>query len=130
MKKRLCRSILAMTICLLFSSPSCSQSQKYTPKKLPSGRIVKIAGVGKICFSNDDPALMLKYYTDVPITDTGALREEVEDIWQSFKFDVEQSGLKSAIISANEMSTGIISKTKGFNFVFKTQGDGSWAMLK
>ena len=126
--KQLISTIMALVIsvCLL---TSCSQKPQYTTQTLPSGRVVKIAGIGEVRFSKDDPALMLKYYTDIDMSDKGALQTEAEDIWQSFKVNVEKAGLKSAILSANEMPHGFISKTSGFNFVFKKQGSGDWMLM-
>ncbi len=39
---------------------SCSQGPSYTAKTLPSGRVIKTAGIGKMHFSKGDPALMLQ----------------------------------------------------------------------
>jgi hypothetical protein len=127
--KRLTTTILMFLItgCLI---ASCSQKPKYITQTLPSGRVVKIAGVMEIHFSNQSPALMLKYYTDIDLSNRSALQSEAEDIWQSFKVNVDKSGLKSAILSANEMPHGIISETRGFNFVFKKQDNGAWVLNK
>jgi hypothetical protein len=112
--------------CLLIGS--CSQKPSYTAKTLPSGKVVKIAGIGKMSFSKDDPALMLKYYSDVSMNDTVKLQDEVEEIWSIFRIDAEQSKMNAAIISANEMPSGIISKTRSFNFVFKKEPSGEWIL--
>lgn len=124
---------LTITILMLFMAgffiASCSQEPKYSTQTLPSGRIVKIAGVMEVHFSNQDPALMLKYYTDIDMSNKVALQSEAEDIWQSFEVNVEKAGLKSAVLSANEMPHGIVSETKGFNFVFKKQDNGVWVLI-
>lgn len=70
--------------------------------RLPSGRAVKVLGVTKMFFSKGDPALMLKYRTDLRLDDQEQLRKEVEVVWQSFRVDVEQAGLKAAIINSPE----------------------------
>lgn len=112
--------------CLLIGS--CTQKPSYTAKTLPSGKVVKIAGIGKMFFSKDDPALMLKYYSDVSMNDTVKLQDEVEEIWSVFRIDAEQSKMNAAIISANEMPSGIISKTRSFNFIFKKEPSGEWIL--
>jgi hypothetical protein len=124
------RSIFIVVIYLLFLLAACSQSPPYKSQTLPSGRTIKIGGIMQINFSKGDPALMLKYYTDVNVSDSDAITKEVDDIWQSFKNDVEKSGMNAAIISANELPKGIISKTKGCNFVFMRQPNGSWKKVK
>ena len=45
---------------------------------------------------------MLKYQTDLKVTDKVALRSEVDEIWPVFKNDVEQAHLSAAIISATK----------------------------
>jgi len=126
MKKSSMSFILIVAACLLVSSTAYTQTPPYTQQKLPSGRTIKVGGITKMYFTKGDPVVMLRYYTDLSISDADALRQEVDDIWQSFKIDVEKAGLNSAIISANEMLKGIISKTKGYNFVFIKQEDGLW----
>lgn len=85
--------------------------------------------VGKLSFTNDSPALMLKYQTDLKISDLPALRKEVDEIWSVFKTDVENANLTNAIISANEAPNGlIIQKARGYNFVFK-KSNGRWELL-
>jgi hypothetical protein len=44
--------------------------------------------------------LMLKYQTDLEISDVAALRKEIDEIWPVFIQDVERLKLKSGIISA------------------------------
>lgn len=96
---------------------------------LPSGKKIKVIAVGQINFSHDSPALMLKYQTDLKISDLPALRREVDEIWSVFKGDVEKAHLTNAVISANEAPQGsIIQESNGYNFVFK-KIDGTWRLL-
>ena len=72
---------------------------------------------------------MLKYQTDLKISDLPALCKEVGEIWSVFKGDVEKANLTNAIISANEKPQGLIIKNaNGFNFVFK-KVDGAWRLM-
>jgi hypothetical protein len=121
--------ILAMLIVCM--TTACSvQGQPTREVKLPSGKIVNVIGVGQISFSNDSPALMLKYQTGLKITDTVALRKEVDEIWESFEAEVEQAKVRCAIVSANEIPRGVLFKTaSGYNFVFTKQPDGSWRCM-
>jgi len=78
-------------------------------------------------FTKGDPALMLKYQTDLSLDDKQALRMEAEDIWKEFRLNVEQAGLKNAIISAHETPKGlIIKKSRGVNFVVNKNDSGVW----
>jgi hypothetical protein len=72
---------------------------------------------------------MLKYQTDLKVSDAAELRKEVEEIWTMFKADVEQVKLTNAIISANEVPHCLVVKTANvFNFVYKKSTDGGWAL--
>ena len=113
---------------LLLMTAAC-QAQPTREVTLPSGKKVNVIAVGQINFANDGPALMLKYQTDLKISDLPALRKEVDEIWSVFKGDVEKANLTNAIISANEKPQGLIIKNaKGFNFVFK-KVDGAWRLM-
>jgi len=50
--------------------------------RLPSGREVKVLGVTEMFFSKGDPALMLKYRTDLRLDDQEQLLKEVEEVWR------------------------------------------------
>ena len=120
---------LGLLACLVLG---CSESgnQSYQVVTLPSGKQIKVLGVGKIHFTESDPALMLKYQTDLSLDNKVAIQQEVEEIWQSFKVDVEKAGLKAAIINANEVPNGMVIKTgRGYNFVYKKTEDRSWSRI-
>jgi len=107
-----------------------SDAQRSKSLTLPSGRTVRVLGVGRMNFTAGDPALMLKYETDLRIQDKTALRTEVDDIWSVFRNDVEKGKFKAAIISANEVPQGLIAKkSAGYNFVDQKRPDGRWHCL-
>ena len=103
----------------------------YTVHRLPSGREVKVLSVTKMFFSKGDPALMLRYRTDVRLEDKTQIRKEVEEVWQAFRFDVEQAGLKAAIISVQEPPGRlfIVSASKSYNFAIQKSSKGTWEFL-
>jgi hypothetical protein len=68
--------IVALTIAL---SCSCCAQQPSRPFKLPSGRVVRVLGTGRIDFPKGPPALMLKCETDLKTMD--ALRREADEIF-------------------------------------------------
>jgi hypothetical protein len=97
---------------------------------LPSGKQVRVMGLGRINFSQGAPALMLKHQTDLRVTDKIALRSEADEIWPVFKTDVEHANLNAGIISANEIPQGFLVKSGlSCNFVYKKSGDGTWQCL-
>jgi hypothetical protein len=115
---------------LLAAIPGCHAPIQSTREvALPSGKRVKVIAVGRVNFANDSPALMLKYETNLKISDVPALRDEVNEIWSMFKGDVEKADLANAIISANEVPQGFIVKNaNGYNFVFRKQ-NGRWRLM-
>ena len=116
---------------VLFVVTAACQSQIQPTREvtLPSGKKVKVIAVGQLNFSNDSPALMLKYQTDLRTSDLPALHKEVDEIWSMYKGDVEKANLTNAIISANEVPQGLIFKNaNGYNFVFKKL-DGAWRLV-
>lgn len=120
-----------LVVLVFMTSVACqSQAQALREVALPSGKKVKVIAVGQINFSNDSPALMLKYQTDLKISDAAELRKEVEEIWGMFKADVERAKLTNAIVSANEVPHGLVVKTaNAFNFVYKKSTDGRWELV-
>jgi hypothetical protein len=124
-------SSLAVTMLLLTLGGCGSTEQGYTVHKLPSGREVKVLGITKMFFAKGDPALVLKYRTDLKLEDHEQLRKEVEEVWQAFRVDVEREGLKAAVISAQETPKRvlIVAKSRGYNFVVKKSDAGAWEFL-
>ena len=99
--------------------------------RLASGEEVKVLGVGRINLSASGPALMLKYQTDLSMTDTSALQAEVQRIWAEFRKDAERAQVQSAIGSANSAPTGgLVSRGQTYNFVYEKSGDGEWREVR
>jgi hypothetical protein len=127
--RRLGLCAIAATVLAL---ASCGPADSgYTVHRLPSGRDVKVLSVTKMVLSKGDPALMLKYRTDLRLEDQAQVRKEVEEVWQAFRFDVEQAGLKAAIISVHELPTNrlIVRTDKSYNFVIQKSSRGTWEFL-
>lgn len=113
--------------CLLLASCVSLQSQQTHEESLPSGKKIRVIAEGQIKFRDGSVALMLKYQTDLKISDATELRKEVDEIWPVFRQDVERLKLQPGIISVNEVPSGF--SAKGYNFVYQRQDDGSWLCL-
>ncbi|MBI2437393.1 MAG: hypothetical protein HYV36_01065 [Lentisphaerae bacterium] len=121
--------IIALTLLALLLC-SCGKVQtSYKVVMLPTGKEVKVAGMGRINFTKDEPALMLKYYTDLEINNATSIETEVLEIWEGFRKDVEAAKLTSGIVSANDMPKGMIHKGTMRNYVFKRKPDGKWELV-
>lgn len=128
MRRLILCSLAAMVLALAACGPA---STGYTVHRLPSGREVKVLSVTRMVVAKGDPALMLKYRTDLRLEDQAQVRKEVEEVWQAFRFDVEQAGLKAAIISVHELPTNllIVRTDKSYNFVIQKSSKGTWEFL-
>ena len=122
---------LSMALLLLLTFAACgSQAQNYKLFKLPSGKEIKITGMGKMDFPNSDPALVMNYLTDISIDDKVALRKEVDEIWSVFQKDVENAKLKAGVIRATHVEgSGFVKSGQGYGFVFVKRDDGKWHCL-
>lgn len=120
------RLVLILAACL--AAAGCGAGSRPIPKTtLPSGRQISVLSLNKAFFSKDSPALWLKYQTDISLDDLPALQTEVNDVWESFRSDVEKAGLVNAMITAQEpLKGGIIKKGRMYTFVFRKQNDGTW----
>ena len=119
---------LSITLLLLLTCIACgSQTQTYKSFKLPSGKEIKVTGVGRMDFPNSDPALVMNYLTDISIDDKEALRKEIDEIWGVFQKDVENANLKAGVIRATHVEgSGVVKSGKGYGFVFVKRDDGKW----
>lgn len=107
----------------------CSSEPNYTVQKLPSGKEIKILNIGKMHFTNDIPALVLRYQTDIIITDTDSLRKEAEEIWPVFRVNVEKSGLSNATIMPTTVPIRkyfIFTTNKSYYFTISRNSNGTW----
>lgn len=122
---------LSISLILLAASFSCgSTAQNYKSYKLPSGKEIKVTGVGKVDFPNSDPALVMNYLTDISIDDKTALRKEVDEIWGMFQHDVENAHLRAGVIRATHVEgAGFVKTGNGYGFVFVKRDDGKWHCL-
>ena len=121
--------ILVLACLLAFAFASQAQEPvKITT--LPSGKQVKVISIGKIFFTEGKPALVLNYQTDLSIDDLPALEKEADEIWASFRIDVEKAGLDYGAVRANEKSSGfIITTSRGYGFVYERDAKGQWLRL-
>jgi len=108
----------------------CNSEPNYSIHELPSGKKLKVIALGRIYFTEDEPALMLKYLTDIPIDDEEALRLEAKEIWPVFRVNVENAKLTAGILSAQGPAKNIfgsfITTNRSYQFIWTKQEDGMW----
>jgi hypothetical protein len=99
--------------------------------KLPSGKQLKLIGITKTEIGDTGPTLEFNYETAIAMADTKALREEVDDIWKTFRKDVEKANLHRALIRPTHIEGDAAVKSGAFlTFVFKKQDDGKWICVE
>ena len=122
----------SLTTLLLLPLLVCSSlAQQEQTLKLSSGKTVRVLAIGPITFTQGPPGLMLKYETDLKVSNKAALRKEAEEVWNLLRKDADNGHFQSAIVSANEKPTGLIFRTSsGYNFVYEKRADGQWHCLE
>lgn len=98
--------------------------------KLPSGRVVDIRKVGPMVFTSRLPtAWVLLYQTKYPWSAKKEIIAEVDDIWTTFRLEVEKREMKMGIIKVTDAGDGgVVQKRTEINFVFEPEKDGGWKM--
>ncbi len=120
------RRLLTLLFAMLFAATAfAAPDDEFYP--LPSGKLVPVLSAGRVDYAQDQVALMLRYQTALSLDDKAALDAEVDEIWNSFRVDVDKAGLSIAIVSANEKPTGFFVKSsRAKAFVFKKDTGGAW----
>ena len=110
--------------------PLPTASPTAAPAHVSEGQTqVRVTGIQKMNFPNGDSALVLNYETDIPISDKEPLRKEVDAIWRDFQKEVEKAGVNTGVIRATHKETsGFISKSKGYGFLFTKDDAGNWRL--
>jgi len=101
--------------------------------KLPSGRVLKNATVGPMMSTKPTfpKTLALKYETSVDFRSKKAITGEVEDVWKSFRVEVDKGNYAAAIIMIVDPAAGFpsfVSSAQQKNFAFE-KSEGIWKML-
>ncbi|MFN0140409.1 MAG: hypothetical protein ACKVQW_10045 [Pyrinomonadaceae bacterium] len=121
------KQTLIVSFLILIGFGCNKNSNIYT---LPSGKQINVTSITKMDFPKGDPALVMKYETNIPIEKKLELRREVDEIWKMFQKDVEAANLKAAAIRAiHNEGDGFVRTGKGYGFVFIKQDDGTWYCL-
>ncbi len=92
-------------------------------QKLPSGKEINIIDIAGMNFQNGQTALVLKYRTDIPAENSKKLKAEAEEIWKSFRYDVEQKQSSVGIIQAFKIGSN---DEESIGFVYERDDSGKW----
>jgi hypothetical protein len=115
---------------ILMASIMVSCRRAETPVRvvaLRSGGHVKILSLTRMFRTDSGETLVLKYRTNLSVSDGPALSREVDAIWADFMSDANRSGVSTAMITALEPARGfLMPSTRGYTFVFRRSVDGVW----
>jgi hypothetical protein len=74
-----------------------------------------------------EAAMYLAYRSDVDFSNLPELHVEVDDVWQTFREQVEQRGVQLAVIRASRWEKpGWERRGQAVQFVVERQSDGEW----
>lgn len=123
-------AVFGLLVCLVVIGCGGQSAPRYQVRTLASGKSLKVLAAGTINFSQDGPALMLKYVSDVGLDDREALSMEADTIWAGIQPEIERAKVGAVILSANSAPTGgFIQKGQVFNFVYEKASTGVWRRL-
>jgi hypothetical protein len=128
--------LLASLVCfgiLAFTSAKGEDTNKIAvgTLTLPSGKQIKVVSVIPVHFTNGSDALILNGETDISIDDKTALRKETDEVWSIFRKDVDAAKLTNGVIRlTHPEATGVITRSKGYGFVYEKRADGQWHCLQ
>ncbi len=116
-------------IALIVASFWCAGCSRPAPPltTLPSGKQIKITGIGPMHFPNGTDAMILNCETDISIDDMADLRKEVDEIWTIFQKNVEAASMTNGVIRiTHPEGSGLVTHSKGYGFGFEKRADGQW----
>lgn len=96
----------------------------YQLQTLASGKQVRVIGTEVKNFPDGTPALMFKYETALNVEDIPAIRQEVTDVWENFRGEVERGKYKRAVVSVQ--GPPVDGSFKGYQYQFEQTEDGGW----
>jgi hypothetical protein len=120
---RLPYSALAVALVLCACGPAVPEYRLVTSA---SGRQLKLEDVSEVVRAGET-AMLLAYRSDVDFSDPSALYAEIDDVWRTFRPQVEQSGLGLAVIRASQWEKpGWERRGRAVQYVVERSSDGSW----
>ena len=98
------------------------------PVVLPSGHRVVVQGGRPVRFTKGPPALLVRYVTEVKMTDTATLAAEAAEVFAQFRPTAERARFTGFVAHAVEASTTSVmaKEANGYNFVWTRGPDGGW----
>jgi hypothetical protein len=96
---------------------------------LGAGRSVRLLALAQTGPEND-PAVLLRYETELPMRDAAAVRAEAGLVWDKLRGQVQSEGARAAVLQATGSVEGwVFPFASSRKFAWRRAGDGDWAPL-
>lgn len=115
---------------ILVTAFAFAQTEATLQLILPSGKALRVLSVSQMSLPDHSKALLLKYQTDLKVSDVRPLRKEIDEIWPVFQGDVEKARLNSAIIGALEVPHGVRLQSTPARYFLFSKLDGEWRLVR
>jgi len=101
-------------------------------KTLPSGHSFRILRGGQVQFSDGSKAAMIVFESERRPDDQKGIKADAEELWAAYRPDIEKTGLRTAILQANQPKHVLLLQKGGVitGFTWEKQADGSWIEKK
>ena len=124
------RSLRLLAISLIGLGPgACGPAEPgYSVVDTPSGGTLKLEEIAISRRPDGEETLLLRYRTDLDLSDTRALEREVADVWEYLRPRVEALGLRVAVIQAAHWELPSWQRRgAAAQYVVERAAGGSWA---
>ncbi|HXC17625.1 MAG TPA: hypothetical protein VNV60_09315 [Holophagaceae bacterium] len=101
-------------------------------KTLPSGHAFRILRGGQVEFADGSKAAMIVFESERRPDDQKGIQADATELWDACRPEIEKTGLRTAIIQANQPKHVLLLQKGGVitGFTWEQQADGSWALKK
>lgn len=101
-------------------------------KTLPSGHAFRILRGGQVQFSDGSKAAMIVFESERRPDDQKGIKADATELWDAYRPDIEKTGLRTAIIQANQPKHVLLLQKGGVitGFTWEKQADGNWVEKK
>lgn len=101
-------------------------------KTLPSGHAFRILRGGQVQFADGSKAAMIVFESERRPDDQKGIQADAAELWEAYRPEIEKTGLRTAIIQANQPKHVLLLQKGGVitGFTWEEQADGTWALKK
>lgn len=97
-------------------------------KTLSNGHAFRILRGGQVQFSDGSKAAMIVFECERRPDDQKGIQADATELWEAYRPEIEKTGLRTAIIQANQAKHVLLLQKGGVitGFTWEKQADGTW----